>query len=148
MFSKIKTFFDSVSEQLSQDAKPAMDPKPAIAALLCQVTQADHKVEDAEKSAMVHQLCGLLSIEASEAQALIDTALVEAEQATSVYQFTDELRDLSYELRFDLIESMWQVAFADNELDPIEEAVIRKAAELLYVDHHDFIRAKLKVTGQ
>ena len=40
---------------------------------------------------------------------------------------------------------MWQVAYADNVLDPIEEAIIRKVAELLYVNHSDFIRAKLSV---
>ena len=41
---------------------------------------------------------------------------------------------------------MWQVAYADDHLDPIEEAVIRKVAELLYVNHSEFIRAKLSIT--
>ena len=41
---------------------------------------------------------------------------------------------------------MWEVAHADGEIDPLEDAVIRKSAELLYVDHSEFIRAKLSVT--
>ena len=40
---------------------------------------------------------------------------------------------------------MWQVAHADGHIDPMEDAVIRKVAELLYVDHSEFIRAKLDV---
>ncbi len=32
---------------------------------------------------------------------------------------------------------MWEVAYADGEIDPLEDAVIRKTAELLYVDHSD-----------
>lgn len=43
---------------------------------------------------------------------------------------------------------MWLVAFADQHLDPVEEAIIRKVAELLYVNHSDFIRAKLTVSPQ
>ncbi|POB71843.1 hypothetical protein CRN59_01860, partial [Vibrio vulnificus] len=42
-------------------------------------------------------------------------------------------------------KGMWEVAHADGEIDPLEDAVIRKTAELLYVDHSDFIRAKLQV---
>ena len=37
---------------------------------------------------------------------------------------------------------MWEVAFADGKLDPFEEALIRKTAELLYVDHAQFIKTK------
>ncbi len=53
---------------------------------------------------------------------------------------------LTQETRFELIKAMWEVAHADGEIDPLEDAVIRKAAELLYVDHSQFIRAKLMVT--
>jgi len=37
---------------------------------------------------------------------------------------------------------MWQVAFADDNLDRYEEHLIRKVAELTYVSHQDFIRLK------
>ena len=38
---------------------------------------------------------------------------------------------------------MWQVAYADGKLDPQEEAVIRQVADLIYLDHPAFIKAKL-----
>ena len=40
---------------------------------------------------------------------------------------------------------MWEVAYADGHLDVMEEALIRKVAGLIYVNHSDFIRAKLAV---
>lgn len=43
---------------------------------------------------------------------------------------------------------MWVIAFADGVLDPIEESVIRKVAELIYLDHNEFIRAKLEAQGE
>lgn len=87
----------------------------------------------------------LLSLTKADAKALLQEATLRSENSASLYEFTDQLRDLEHQQRFELIQSMWQVAYADNVLDPIEEAIIRKVAELLYVNHSDFIRAKLSV---
>jgi len=43
---------------------------------------------------------------------------------------------------------LWQVAFADGHLDPYEEALVRKIADLIYVPHRDFIQSKLRVMQQ
>jgi uncharacterized tellurite resistance protein B-like protein len=40
------------------------------------------------------------------------------------------------------VEQLWLIAYADGVIDKYEEAAIRKASELLYVSHSDFIRAK------
>lgn len=50
---------------------------------------------------------------------------------------------LSMEERVELVKQFWQIAYADGVIDKYEEAAIRKASDLLYVDHADFIRAKL-----
>lgn len=68
-----------------------------------------------------------------------------SKDSASLYDFTSQLRELSQETRFALIKAMWEVANADGEIDPIEDSVIRKTAELLYVDHSEFIRAKIQV---
>ena len=48
------------------------------------------------------------------------------------------------EQKLALIEQMWRVAYADGDLDKYEEYTIRKLSDLLYVEHHEFIRAKLR----
>ncbi len=55
---------------------------------------------------------------------------------------------MKWTFRFELIKAMWEVAHADGEIDPLEDSVIRKTSELLYVDHHEFIRAKLMTTNK
>jgi uncharacterized tellurite resistance protein B-like protein len=40
---------------------------------------------------------------------------------------------------------MWIIAKADGVSDPMEEFVIRKVADLLYVSHSDFICGKVHV---
>ena len=76
---------------------------------------------------------------------LICSRQQKAQKSVSLYDFTSQLRSLDPEIRFELIKAMWVVAFADDHLDPLEESVIRQVAELLYVDHAEFIRAKLEV---
>lgn len=60
-----------------------------------------------------------------------------------MYEFTNKLRKLSQPQRYQLIEAMWQVAYADGVIDPLEEAVIRQVSDLIYLDHPEYIRAKL-----
>ena len=41
-----------------------------------------------------------------------------------------------------VIELMWRVVYADGEKHHYEEHLLRQVAELLYVSHADFIRAR------
>ncbi|MFH0265096.1 tellurite resistance TerB family protein [Vibrio rumoiensis] len=144
MIQSLKSFFNQLVDQNTQ-ANQGVDSNLAIAALLCQVSQADHSVDEQEQATKIQMLSKLLSLTETDAETLLQDAALRSESSASLYEFTDQLRDLEHQQRFELIQSMWQVAYADNHLDPIEEAIIRKVAELLYVNHSDFIRAKLSV---
>lgn len=58
---------------------------------------------------------------------------------------SSQLSSLDAEMRIALIKAMWEVAYADGQLNLMEEALIRKVAALIYVSHSDFIRTKLAV---
>ena len=47
-----------------------------------------------------------------------------------------------------LVEAMWQVAYADGQLDVHENHVISKVAGLLHVTHGEYIAAKLRARDQ
>ncbi len=147
MIKSLKTFFNQLIQEQQQD-KSGIDSHLAIASLLCQVSQADHSVDEQEQVTKTQMLIKLLSITENEAVNLLNQADQLSKNSASLYEFTDHLRDLEHQQRFDLIQSLWQVAYADNQLDPVEEAIIRKVAELLYVNHSDFIRAKLSVAPE
>lgn len=145
MFSSITSIFKQLleGEDLAKSSEISADL--AIAALLCQVALADQQIDDQEKRAKVQLLTHLLHIDTAKAESLLDKAEQQAEQAISLYEFTTQLRELEHEKRYQLVQAMWQVANADGVIDPLEDAVIRQVAELLYVDHSEFIRAKLSV---
>ena len=75
---------------------------------------------------------------------LLRDASDEVDQDTSLFDFTRVINDhYSASQKLELIESMWRVAYADGRLDKYEESLIRQVAELTYVSHSDYIRAKL-----
>lgn len=149
MFKQLSTLFRQIMHDGTDGS--AVDTSTinlAMASLLCEVANADHDNDPREQSAKVHLLVNLLDINESKAKNLLEKARHHSQQSVSLYEFTTKLRSLEPGQRFALIEAMWQVAYADGVLDPHEEAVIRQAAELIYLDHSEFIRAKLSAQKQ
>ncbi|MGR5236977.1 tellurite resistance TerB family protein [Vibrio alfacsensis] len=144
MFNSLTSLFKQLIEGSDLSQSNSLSPNLAIACLLCEVAGADHEIDDSEQATKRSLLMTLLSLNEQQTETLLVQAQSKSRESTSLYDFTSQLRELSQDTRYSLIKSMWEVAYADGELDPLEEAVIRKAAELLYVDHSDFIRAKLQ----
>ncbi|MDW6004083.1 tellurite resistance TerB family protein [Vibrio mangrovi] len=147
MFNAITSLFKELLD--GQDLGHQEDrPELAIACLLTEVSGADHQISQTEKDAKIHLLIRLCQLTQTEAENLLAQAEAQVRESASLYDFTSQLRALSQERRFELIRAMWGVAHADGYIDPFEDAVIRKTAELLYVDHSEFIRAKLIATDK
>ncbi len=147
MIGVLSKIFKQLVEGQDLAASNKSNPDLAIASLFCEVASADHSIGEAEQVAKISMLMKVLEVDETRAKSLLDAAMEQSADSASLYDFTSQLRHLEQEERFAVVKAMWQVAYADNELDPMEEAVIRKVAELLYVDHAEFIRAKLQVIG-
>ncbi|CAK1699085.1 putative tellurite resistance protein B-like protein [Vibrio crassostreae] len=148
MFNSLTSMFKQLIEGQDLSKNQGTSPNIAIASLLCEVAGADHQINESERVAKLQLLQRLLDLDEEQAKVLLAQAEPKVEQSVSLYDFTSQLRDLSQPVRIDLIKAMWEVAHADGEIDPIEDSVIRKTAELLYVDHSDFIKTKLNVLGK
>lgn len=115
----------------------------AVGALLVEVAMADHQVSETE----LHNLGVILerkfALSPDELAELINLAKNETNQATSLHQFTQLINQYcTTEEKFNLMKAMWEMAYADGILDRYEDYVIRKVADLIYVPHTEFIRAK------
>ncbi len=144
MIDAIKRFF---AQHLETDGAAEADlerrVRLAAAALLIETARADHSEEAAEVEALRRAVQRTFDLDEEATSELIDVAGRRANNSTSHYQFTSLIKDhFSPEQKTHLIELMWQVAFADRELDKYEEHLVRKIADLLYVPHRDFIAAK------
>ncbi len=120
----------------------------ATAALLFEILRADHDEHPDERTMLEQALRNTFSLSDSETRELAELADCEAAESVSLYQFTGLINQyFSAEEKVQLVEMLWQVAYADGRLDRYEEAAVRKITELLHVPHRDFIRAKHRVLG-
>jgi len=121
----------------------------AAAALLIETARADARQDGVEEAALTATLQRGLGLSGTELSSLLEEANAQADAATSLYQFTRLINDhFSPGRKRELIIDMWKVAYADGDLDKYEEHLIRRVAELIYVSHEDYIRAKLTVAGR
>jgi len=148
MPNSIKQFFENKLVNNEEEATSSSIAKTdlACAALLIEVINSDHKLEEQETQAFFSVLQNNLNIPGEDIDELVELAENQAKEATSLYEFTSLINsDYDYSQKVGLIENMWRIAFSDNNLDKYEDHLIRKISDLIYVSHSDFIRAKLKV---
>ena len=96
--------------------------------------------------ALLQKICAHGDGEASQ---LLAEAENKASEDVSLHRHIDALNhSMQPAEKMVVMRAMWEVAFADNELHPWEEALLRRFADLLHLSHSEFIRCKLQVTGE
>ncbi|MCC5902981.1 MAG: TerB family tellurite resistance protein [Halomonas sp.] len=144
MLDAISNFFQRALAEPEQRENRAITLELATAALLCEVMRADYDQSDAERTALKQMLTTRYHLSESEVTELMALAEAEVDDAVDHYQFVSLIKQhYDYEQRCELVALMWQLAWADGSLDPLEEHRIRRLADLLHVSHSDFIRSKL-----
>lgn len=146
MLNKIKLFFEQHIVLSTQDSLTEESLHLACAALFVEMMHMDDKVDENEQNTILNSLCENFSLSNEEANTLISLATQEYKQTTDYYQFTSLInKGFTQEQKVMLIKSLWQIAFADGELDKHEEYMVRKMADLLHVTHLEFIKTKHQV---
>ena len=142
MIEWFKSFF---SGQPDVHAPAPENPaRLAAVALMYEVMHADGDHDESEMKALISKMEQRWQLTEHAARALLAKASERAEQAVDYHQLVQALKHhFSAEQRTELVADMWSIAHADGHIDPHEEYVIRKVADLLYVSHSDFIRGKL-----
>jgi uncharacterized tellurite resistance protein B-like protein len=118
----------------------------AACLLLVEMEHADYHRDKAERGAAKAQLRQHFGLDDASAEALLAEAEERDREAVSMHRYLSTLNEfLEYKDKLAVLEMLWQVAYADGSLHRYEEALVRRIAELLYVEHQDFIHTKLAV---
>lgn len=143
MLHQIRKLFEQIGRGDSVEVHPEKDVRMISAALMAEIATADQKVDERERQMLVRLLMDHYQLDSVTAEELMERALVERHEATSLYEFTQTVNDnFSERDKYLLVKQMWQVAFADGEIDAFEEHLIRRVAELIYLPHGLFTRAR------
>jgi len=115
----------------------------ATAILYAEMMRQDEEVSGTERNAAEQALEHKFGLAPEEARELLALAEAEGREATDYHQFTSLIKDrFTQPQKRRVIEQLWQVAAADGVIDPYEEHMVRKIADLLYLPHSEFIAAK------
>lgn len=119
------------------------DLRLATAALFVEMTRADFDVGETERQAAAEALRTTFDLTTSEATEILESATRDTAGSIEVFQFTRVVdQELEPADKVEVVQRLWEVAFADDRIDEQEEYLVRKIARLLHVSHGDFIAAK------
>jgi len=146
----IKRLFIQVVETITttdSSAPGAEDREAALrmatAVLMLDVARADHVFEESEFERVLKLIESHFGLSAEEAAELINQASDKAEDLVSVHDFTQLLHEhLNEEEKAHIISLLWQIAYADGQLDKYEDSLILKISDLLYVSRGRVMRLK------
>ncbi len=148
MLQKIKRFFDNnlISNASSSSFDNEHAVRLAMASLMIEVAESDYHDAPEERESVLNIVKSSFDLSDTETNEIVDLARQEHVDSIDYFQFTSLINQhYSAAQRIELIEKLWQIAFADHKLDKHEEHVIRRIADLIHVAHSDFMKTKLKV---
>lgn len=150
MVNRIKALFNTLkSENNPEKANVFSDKDIATAALLVEAACMDGTLDEREAEVIHNLLTVRFHLTGEEARDLYAVAQAAKEDATHLMRFTRTIKDNYTESeRIDLIEMLWEVAFADGIIHEFEENLIRRLAGLIYVSDRDRGDAKKRVQAR
>lgn len=151
MFKAFKNIFGA-GDNAAREAADArrLELKTAVAALLAECMRVDASgANPRERAAAEGALTALFGCDAAESAALIEDGRRKAGELTSYFApVTLIKRDLELHERIALIEHLWRIAYAHDNLDPGEDQFVRKIADLVYVSNTQCMVARSRARGQ
>ena len=130
-----------VPESDSVDREAAI--RLATAVLMIDVARADHVFEESEFDSMLQLIETHFELTPEHAATLVNAAGEKADDMVSLFEFTQLLhKHLDEKEKARIVSLLWQVAYADGQLDKYEDSLVLKISDLLYVSRGRVMRLK------
>ncbi|HEY3918231.1 MAG TPA: TerB family tellurite resistance protein [Stellaceae bacterium] len=119
----------------------------AVAALLLEAAVVvDGHFDPRERQVVRGVLTRAFSLSAEATQDLVAAAERRVEASAQLFGFTSTINErVDRARKIEIIEMLWEVAYADGVLDPLEDTLLRRIAGLIDVSDHERGEAKRRV---
>jgi uncharacterized tellurite resistance protein B-like protein len=125
------------------------DPQLSVAVLLVEAARQDDVFEPRERLVIEQLLARKFDLSAEECLALVEAAERRVAELVQIHGHTRDVFETTTPAeRIQLIEMLWEVAYADGVLDPEEDLLIRRIAGLIAVEDRERVLARQRVAAK
>jgi len=138
MLAKLLGWFEA-----PQQAPDELSAEEAVTVLMVEIMLADQDLDEREADLIAERLAIRTGDDKATATELVQKAQQRHNETPDLYPFTRAINDrFNEDQKYHLIVDLWRTALADNSIDKLEEHMIRRIADMLYLHHSHFIQAK------
>ena len=118
----------------------------ATAAVLLEIGYADGTLSPGENVDLVTYLKRAFNLGDDDARDLVNAAEEIRNRTIDHFAMTNFIRrNATLEERVEIVRTMWRMVYSDGKLSDYENYLVRKLADLLGLEHHVMIEAKVGV---
>ena len=116
-----------------------------LSGLMIEAANTDGEITQEELNKISHSLINIFKEDPKVVEASLTKAFENKDNSKSLYFYTSKLnKSYSNENKIKLIEVLWEIILADNEIHDFETNLIRRLAGLLYISDVECGNAKIR----
>ena len=142
MLQSLKNIF--ASDQIL-DAETENTEIDILSGLMIEAANTDGEVTQEELNKISHSLINVFKEDPKAVEVSLTKAFENKDNSKSLFYYTSKLnKSYSNENKIKLIEVLWEIILADNEIHDFETNLIRRLAGLLYISDVECGNAKIR----
>ena len=142
MFQSLKNIF---SNDPILNANTAIKEIDILSGLMIEAANTDGEVTQEELNKISNSLINIFKEDPKDVEVSLTKAFENKDNSKSLYYYTSKLnKSYSNENKIKLIEVLWEIILADNEIHDFETNLIRRLAGLLYISDIECGNAKIR----
>ena len=143
LFVQVIESFSTVDSTTISPADREIALRLATAVLMIDVARADYVFEESEFDRVLQLVETHFELTPQQAAELVNEANDKADDLVSAYEFTEILhKHLDEKEKARIVGLLWEIAYADGQLDKYEDSLVLKISDLLGVSRGRVMRLK------
>ena len=142
MFQSLKNIFSGDKGINQENQNNEID---ILCGLMIEAANTDGKITQEEINEISHSLINVFKEDPKIVEESLNKAFENKDNSKSLYFYTSKLnKSYTDDQKIQLLEVLWEIILADNELHDFEANLIRRLAGLLYISDVECGNAKIR----
>ena len=142
MFQSLKNIFSGDKGINQENQNNEID---ILCGLMIEAANTDGKITQEELNKISHSLINVFKEDPKIVEESLNNAFENKDNSKSLYFYTSKLnKSYTDDQKIQLLEVLWEIILADNELHDFEANLIRRLAGLLYISDVECGNAKIR----